>query len=141
MSSPAASPVVIVGLPYAQRRAWHASIRMQVDAQAGRSRLRDCEHAGPLRLQKVLYPQGEHIAQLLLLHPPGGIAGGDQLAIQLSVEENAHALLTTPGRASGTSPAATSRARMSSSRSLQARRSNGCRRKPSCSIRPSPSRP
>jgi len=97
MSSPAASPIVIIGRPYAQRRAWKASIRMQVDAQAGRSRLRDCEHVGPLRVQKVLYPQGEHVAQLLLLHPPGGIAGGDQLSIQLMVEENAHALLTTPG--------------------------------------------
>jgi len=97
MSSIAARPVVIMGRPYAQRRSWRASIRMQVDAQAGRSRLRDCEHFGPLRIQKVLYPQGEQLAQLLLLHPPGGIAGGDQLAIELSVEENAHALLTTPG--------------------------------------------
>lgn len=97
MSNTAVSPVVIVGRPYAQRRAWKASIRMEVDAQAGRSRLRDCEHFGPLRVQKVLYPQGEHVAQLLLLHPPGGIAGGDQLSIQLSVEDKAHALLTTPG--------------------------------------------
>lgn len=97
MSSTATSPVVIHGRPYAQRRAWQARIRMQVDAQDGRSRLRDCEHFGPLRIQKVLYPQGERIAQLLLLHPPGGIAGGDQLAIQLGVDENAHALLTTPG--------------------------------------------
>jgi len=72
---------------------------MQVDAQDGRSRLRDCEHFGPLRIQKVLYPQGEHVAQLLLLHPPGGIAGGDQLSVQLSVEDKAHALLTTPGAA------------------------------------------
>lgn len=99
MSNAAVSPVVIVGRPYAQRRAWKASIRMQVDAQDGRSRLRDCEHFGPLRIQKVLYPQGEHVAQLLLLHPPGGIAGGDQLSVQLSVEDNAHALLTTPGAA------------------------------------------
>lgn len=97
MSSIATSPVVIPGRPYAQRRAWKASIQMQVDAPEGRSRLRDCEHLGPLRIQKVLYPQGERIAQLLLLHPPGGIAGGDQLAIRLGVEKQAHALLTTPG--------------------------------------------
>lgn len=97
MTSTATSPVVVVGRPYAQRRAWHARIRMQVDSQDGRSRLRDCEHAGPLRIQKVLYPQGGQLAQLLLLHPPGGIAGGDQLSIQLRVEPGAHALLTTPG--------------------------------------------
>lgn len=97
MSSAAAHPVVIVGVPYAQRRAWQARIHMRVDEQDGRSRLLDCDHFGPLRVQKVLYPQGEHAAQLLLLHPPGGIAGGDHLDIQLSVDANAHALLTTPG--------------------------------------------
>lgn len=55
------------------------------------------EHFGPLRVQKPFYPEGPAVCHTLLLHPPSGIAGGDNLVISASVEGNAHALLTTPG--------------------------------------------
>lgn len=79
------------------RRHWHARLALSVAVRDGRSVLRHCVHEGPLRIQKVLYPQGPKPAQLLLLHPPGGIAGGDALQIALEVGRGAHALLTTPG--------------------------------------------
>lgn len=34
---------------------------------------------------------------MLLLHPPAGIVGGDRLEINAVLEEEAHALMTTPG--------------------------------------------
>lgn len=91
------APLTPAAPPPAARRPWQARIGIDVAARNGRSLLRRCVHDGPLRVQKVLYPQGPGIAHLLLLHPPGGIAGGDALDIALCVESGAHALATTPG--------------------------------------------
>lgn len=48
-------------------------------------------------MQKALYPEGEAVCQTILLHPPSGIAGGDQLRIAARLDAWAHAQLTTPG--------------------------------------------
>jgi urease accessory protein len=55
------------------------------------------EHYGPLLIQKPLYPEGPHVCQCVILHPPGGIAGGDALALDIGVGARAFAQFTTPG--------------------------------------------
>lgn len=52
-------------------------------------------HSGPLTVQRPFYPEGE-VCHVYLLHPPGGIVAGDQLAINLSAESASNALVTTP---------------------------------------------
>jgi urease accessory protein len=53
-------------------------------------------HEGPLRLLKTLYPEGPGLAHAVLVHPPGGLVGGDRLDIVLDVQAGAHLLVTTP---------------------------------------------
>jgi urease accessory protein len=76
---------------------WQAALSLAFERRGGRSVLAGNTHRGPLRVQKALYPEGDGVCQTIVLHPPSGIAGGDQLHISASVAQGAHAQLTTPG--------------------------------------------
>jgi urease accessory protein len=76
---------------------WQASLDLGFERREGSTILARRQHHGPLRIQKPLYPEGRDICHAIVLHPPAGIAGGDQLCIGVDVEAAAHALLTTPG--------------------------------------------
>ena len=50
-----------------------------------------------LRILQSLYPRGQAICHNVLVHPPGGLAGGDTVNLRLNVATGAHGLVTTPG--------------------------------------------
>lgn len=81
----------------AERRGWEARLRLEYERRDGQSLLTARRHEGPLRVQKPLYPEGDGTCHTIVVHPPGGIADGDRLELDLSLREGARALLTTPG--------------------------------------------
>jgi urease accessory protein len=78
---------------------WHASLRLRFADDAGTTRLVERAHSGPLRVQKPLYPEGAGICHAIVIHPPGGVVGGDCLALDADAGAGSHAFVTTPGAA------------------------------------------
>ncbi len=79
------------------KAAWEASLRLGYAHDRGRTVLNDKLHTGPLVVQKALYPEGDAVCHTIIVHPPGGIAGGDHLQIAAQLGANAKVLFTTPG--------------------------------------------
>ena len=61
----------------------------------GRTRLVERHHKGPLIVQRPFYPEGDP-CHVYVVHPPGGVVGGDELRVDVQVDPGAHALITTP---------------------------------------------
>ncbi len=78
---------------------WPASLELRVNRRGAASRLARCRHSGPLYVQRAFYPEGDDLAHLYLLHPPGGIVSGDELCVSVTCDDGARTLLTTPGAA------------------------------------------
>lgn len=75
---------------------WHANLNINYAFEAKRTVARYV-HTGPLRILQSLYPEGDAVCHNVLVHPPGGLVGGDTLDITVDVGEGAHGLITTPG--------------------------------------------
>jgi len=100
---------------------WRAQLALEFEAAAGRTRLARRKHLGPLLVQRAFYPESAltrgapaagvptegaraggavperaEPCHLYIIHPPGGVASGDELELDVAVARGAHALLTTP---------------------------------------------
>ena len=107
--------------------AWHAHLqldyRRETHAGTTRTLVRD-RHDGPLRILASLYPEAESVCHNVLVHPPGGVVGGDTLAIDIDVGAGAHALVTSAGatrfyRSAGETASQTVRARIADGARLE----------------------
>ena len=75
---------------------WHARLQLDYTLEGTRTVARHA-HNGPLRILQSLYPEGDAVCHNVLVHPPGGLVGGDTLDISATVGPGAHGLVTTPG--------------------------------------------
>jgi urease accessory protein len=97
-------------------RGWRARLELHFEASEGRTRIAHRRHEGPLVVQRAFYPEGASTGlpepkdgvlgrrpapasepcHVYILHPPGGVASGDDLGVDVRVAPAAHALLTNP---------------------------------------------
>lgn len=75
---------------------WHATLRLDYAREGSRSVARFA-HDGPLRILQSMWPEGDAVCHNVLVHPPGGLVGGDTLQVEVSAAPGSHGLVTTPG--------------------------------------------
>jgi urease accessory protein len=75
---------------------WQANLNLAY-TRSGERVVAHHQHSGPLRILQSLYPEGDGICHSVLVHPPGGLVGGDTLDIAVQTAGGTHGLITTPG--------------------------------------------
>ena len=80
----------------ATSQGWQAELRLGFVQCGTKTVLANRSQRGPLAVQRPFYPEGD-VCHAYVLHPPGGVVGGDCLQMHFQVDAAAHALLTTPG--------------------------------------------
>ena len=77
---------------------WSANISLRLENIRGRTKLVHQKHFGPLRVQKQ-FLQDDGSCHIYVLHPPGGLVGGDSLTVQISLGADTQTLVTSPSAA------------------------------------------
>lgn len=88
----------LAALPCSLRQGWPATLSLAYARQAGCTVPVHRSHSGPLRVQKH-FVGADGSCEHIIVHPPGGVAGGDSLRLDVRLEEGAEVLLTSPGAA------------------------------------------
>ena len=79
-------------------KSWRAHLDLKFSGRDDKTVISHRQHYGPLVIQKPFYPEAD-VCHVYLLHPPGGVVGGDQLTLDIEVNHEGHALITTPAAA------------------------------------------
>jgi urease accessory protein len=74
---------------------WEAELDLEFATCGDRTLLTRRRHSGPLCIQRPFYPE-DGVCHVYVLHPPGGLAGGDRLTLDVALAPGAEVLLTTP---------------------------------------------
>ncbi len=77
---------------------WLGSLELGYESRQGRTVLVRRRHQGPLLVQRSFHPEGAP-CHSYVIHPPGGVVGGDRLQLHVTVARDAHAVVTTPAAA------------------------------------------
>jgi len=77
---------------------WLAQLKLRFTERYGKTVLQSRSHHGPLLVQRPFYPEGA-VCHIYIIHPPGGVVGGDELRMQIDAGPKSRAFLSTPGAA------------------------------------------
>lgn len=74
---------------------WKGFLSFSFVNDGNKTVVKDKKHFGPLVLQRPYY-QEENRPSVLVIHPPGGVVGGDELELQVNFELGAKGMVSTP---------------------------------------------
>lgn len=80
----------------ASHESWQAKLTLGFNKINDRTVINKRQRSGPLAIQRPFYPEGD-ACHAYILHPPGGVVGGDHLQLDVTINPESVALLTTPG--------------------------------------------
>ncbi|QOI10946.1 urease accessory protein UreD [Blochmannia endosymbiont of Colobopsis nipponica] len=75
---------------------WLGTLELGFGFSNGRTVLVKYKHCGPFLIQRPFYPEGDSLPHVYLLHPPGGLVGGDRLVLDVNLFSSTRVLLTMP---------------------------------------------
>lgn len=75
---------------------WQAYLDLKFRPGEEKTHLIPVKRYGPLSVQRPFYPEN-NLCHTYLLHPPGGVVGGDRLDLRIQSEKSSAALVTVPG--------------------------------------------
>ncbi len=75
---------------------WEARLQLGLTLNNNKTVLSSRKHIGPLTIQRPFYPEKNGTCHLYVLHPPGGVVGGDSLNIDVECSRDTSTLITTP---------------------------------------------
>jgi urease accessory protein len=80
---------------------WYARLELGFCFENSRTIMSHRKHHGPVRVQKMLWPEKTGVCHAIIVHPPAGIAGGDHLTFQIETKIRRMRLLPHLARESG----------------------------------------
>lgn len=74
---------------------WHGSLNLEYGLREDATVVLSSKNKAPLKVQRPFYPEGKEVCHSVILHTAGGVVGGDRLSIDLHLQPQTHALITT----------------------------------------------
>ncbi|MDX2099291.1 MAG: urease accessory protein UreD [Leptolyngbyaceae cyanobacterium bins.59] len=74
---------------------WHGLLDAEYALQQGQTCLTRSYARAPFKLQRPFYPEGPEVCHSVILHTAGGVVGGDRLSLQITLQPQTRALITT----------------------------------------------
>jgi len=96
MSRSSALEHLAAPVPLEAEAGWKARLELEFERRGERTCIVRRRHEGPLVVQRPFYPESNGCCHVYLVHPPGGVVGGDELELTIALRGSAHALVTTP---------------------------------------------
>jgi urease accessory protein len=74
---------------------WQGQLQLTYRCDRGKTQAIQHQGIAPLKVQRSFYPEGDEICHNVILHTAGGVVGGDRLQIDVALQPDTRAVITT----------------------------------------------